>query len=263
MASTAPTRPPTDQRRLVLLSLILAVAAVVLLNGYVEWMRRQASEASFTVYRLNRSLRAGDTLTERDVDGVSVPMTFREAFNDAVTEDGLAARIGETLRRQANRNDILRHDLFTAPTTQAFAQMITTGKRLVTIPVDRRSQPGYLRPGMFVDVEALFSGSGGATAVLPVLERVRVMAVGDWTLADEQASGDSGGPRRGYETISIEVSPQQATALAMIRELAVSDFILFVRNPGATETPKIPTGGINPEVMDLLRSRATMGRLPE
>ena len=113
--------------------------------------------------------------------------------------------------------------------------------------------PGNLQPGMFVDIEAPFSVVDGGSTVLPVMEYVRVLAVGNVSIVDQESTR-GGRPRNpgSYRTISIEVEPNQATDLSMIQKIAIGDFELHLRNPADQSTPKIRAGGINPEVLRLI-----------
>jgi Flp pilus assembly protein CpaB len=233
------------------IGIVLAIVAVILMNIHVEVVRRQARPGEFTVYRLENRVRVGDTLRERDVRAVRMPEDFREAFHNAVDPTGLRARIGQPFKRAAERGGVLTYDLFIDADEANLDRLISRDMRLVALPVNARTLPGNLRPGMFVDIEAPFvTGAAGGPRVMPVMEFVRVMAVGRRSVIDEQA--DAEGRQTTFSTISIEVTPEQATQLAMIQSVAAGDFMLHLRNPADTSQPKIPMGGINPAVLSLI-----------
>ncbi|HEX7010333.1 MAG TPA: RcpC/CpaB family pilus assembly protein [Phycisphaeraceae bacterium] len=256
--SLPPSVPPGNTK-LVAVAAIVAAVAVVLVNVYIEVVRRQAREGEFIVYRLTTSVRPGDRLSERDAQPVAVPERFRDSFGDALDETGFRARLGEPFRRSANRNDVLTYALFTDPQENDLDRRIGLEMREKALPVNPRSLPAGLRPGAYVDIEAHFP-DGAGSRVLPVMERVKVLAVGPYSVADE-SSDASGRPMRAgsFASISVEVTPEQATQLAAIQTIIAGDFEIHLRNPGDTGTPKIPSGGINPQVLALVESRSAGG----
>lgn len=258
-ASTTGSAPipaaPTNKSgngKVLLLGLGLAVVAVVLMNVNVEMVRSQARPGEFTVYRLEASIQPGDVLRERDLSEVRVPEEFEDAFGNAVDATGLNARVGEVFRRSAARGAVLTYELFLEPEGGNLDGLIARDMRLIALPVNPRSLPAVLRPGMFVDIEMPLRGEGSLPRILPVMEYVKVLAVGRHSIAEEQQTA----ARRSntFSTISIEVTPQQATQLARISAAAAGDFIIHLRNPADTRQPKIPTGGINPTVIDLVEA---------
>jgi Flp pilus assembly protein CpaB len=243
----------------VLLALGFALVAVILVNAYIEYVRRQVEQASFNVYVLTRSLAPGDRLKERDVRKVAVPKSFENNLRELhlMNDDEVQVKLGEgtPVERAASQGDLLRWEVYTAPDGPAPVE-ISKGKRLVSLPVNSRTVPGSLRPGMFVDIEAAFNRGGAVPEVLPVMERVKVKAVGTHTVGEE-ASAAPGRTRSlgSFRAITIEVSPAEATDLSMIERVAVGDFELHLHNPDDNTAPKIPNGGINPDVLDLLDKR--------
>ena len=104
---------------------------------------------------------------------------------------------------------------------------------------------------MFVDMEAAFRTQFGVQ-VLPVMERVKIIALGSKTSYEAATSRIS---QSRFSNITIEVTPDQATQLNLIERTMVGDFDLTVRNPGDIELTKIPSGGINPAVVELVERR--------
>lgn len=248
-----PTPPTTSSTRLVVIALIVAIAAVVLVNVYIEIVRRHAQPGGFTIYRLNRAVRPGDKLNERMVDPIRVSEQFEDAYNNAVGEEGLPAYLGEPFQRSASANDPLTSNLFIAPDDDEIDRQISPQKRLIAIPVNSKHMEDVLRPGMYVDIEAPFPGSGTMPNVLPVMELVQIMAVGDRSVIDEESADASQRGRGGrYSHILIEVAPIEATQFSKITKLATGDYELHLRRPGDSDRPKIPDGGINPRVLQLI-----------
>lgn len=258
--------PPRGNSKLMLLGVIVAVVAVVLQNAYIEMVRYQARPGEFTVFRLERDVSAGERITRQDVRPVAMPAEFRRTFQHAVPRDELEAQFDRPLPRAASQYSILTRDLFTDEYDRALDQLVTSGRRAVTLPADDDRIPADLRPGMFVDIEGPFPRRGGATAgreipeIIPVMEHVRLLAVGRRTLLDEQLGVPrtrGSGTRVG--TVTIEVTPEQATQLAEIQLLAVGPFYLHMRNPGDAQQRKISTGGVNLRLLQWIGRDAEAG----
>jgi len=243
-----------SSNRHVMIALALALLAVILVNLYVAMIKRQAHEGEFTVYRLVTRYKSGQKLSAKDVQPVRIPRRYMDSFEGAVMEDSadddqaLTAVVGTRLRSPARRNQFLTHDLFTDPHLTEMDTRITQGMRLVALPVNPRALPGSLQPGMYVDIEAQFPGGG--LNILPVMERVEVFSVGSRTVAGDARS--TGRSQRNFTTISLQVGPDDATSLEKIKKLVIGDFELHMRNPADNSTPKIPEGGINPQVLKLI-----------
>jgi len=254
-STTGRTKDDTRSARLLMLAVVLGIVTVILLNVYVERIRSEANERSFRIYQLNLSVAPGYRLKDRDVVAVDVPERFRESFSNAVDAVGLQIRIGDAFQRSASRGDILTYNLFTPVEGADEDRAIADGKRLVSLPINSQTVPGNLRPGMFVDIEAAFATGQQTAVVMPVMERVRVFAVGQ--LTESMAEATTGRPRSigGFRSITIEVEPLEATYLSMIAKRAVGEFELHIRNPSDMTLAKIPDGGINPAVLKLVDPR--------
>ena len=232
---TSNSRQP-ENTKLVIAAVVLAAVAVILTNVYISQIRQQNQLESFGVYILQVPMSTGDRLRNRDVSEVRVPDTqkFRETFDQMgyIDKDSLDIRISgqEPLRRPARAGEILLFRHFTTPDTNAIDQKITVGKRLKVLSINSKTVPGALRVGMFVDLEAAFNTQFGVQ-VLPVMERVKVIALGTATSYEAASSRVS---QSRYSSITIEVTPEQATQMNLIERIMIGDFDLTVRNPSDT-----------------------------
>ncbi|GAB4194313.1 MAG: hypothetical protein Kow00105_08530 [Phycisphaeraceae bacterium] len=254
MAQTISPQPPPGSNRLVVIAAAVAVLAVIVVNLYVAMIKRQVQESQFIAYRLVTNLKPGDKLDAKDVKAVPIPKRFRESFEGMVLEESgkgdaaLTAQLGQRLRRPAQRNQFLTYDLFTAPGDVELDTRINPNMRLVALPVNPRTLPGNLQPGMSVDIVAQFPG--GNLNILPVMENVKVFSVGARSIADDETA--TGRTSRNFTTISIQVTPDEATSFEKIKKVVIGDFELHLRNPGDNSTPNIPEGGINPAVLRII-----------
>src|SRR5262249_22991026 len=157
-----PPPAPVGGAKLAGVAIVLALVAVVLNSLYIDNVKKEVEGKSFTVFRLTRSVQRGDHLSDRDVRAQRVPLTFKDSFVGALDETAVRVRIEEreTIEQPAPQGNLVTADLFTAPEQSGMDRRITKGKRLVSLPVNPKSVPGSLRPGMFVDIEAPFAAGG-------------------------------------------------------------------------------------------------------
>ncbi|MEM8783911.1 MAG: RcpC/CpaB family pilus assembly protein [Planctomycetota bacterium] len=238
--------------KLLIVAVILAVAAVVLVNLYVAASRRSVQSDEFVVFRMDVQKSPGDVLAAADTSPVRVPMSLRESFAGAVAPNAAGdapARVGDPLTRPVEPGDILEARHFDLQTQDETRLLIRPGMRGIAIPVQSQSLPDPIRPEMMVDIEAPFRGRGGRLRVMPVMEMVRVVAVGTTNIVDERRGSGAGS---GVSKITLEVTPQHASDLEFILSQVAGEFRVHTRNPADTERPKIGGPGVNPEVMKLL-----------
>lgn len=261
MSQTNPSQPAPGGAKLVIVAGVLALLAVIVLNFYIAHIRREIAASSFTVFVLNRSVQPGEVIKKTFVNEVRVPLSFRESLNSLglVDDVSLTNRITSQQRFEqgAPAGSMLTFDLFNAPSGRRdLDRNITDGKRLVSLPVNSRTVPGALREGMMVDIEAPFNVGGALPVTMPVMERVKVIAVGSRTIYDDEATQGRGSrPSGTFHTITIEVDPLDATHLSDIQRLAVGGFEIHLRNPADPSNPKIKSGSINPEVVEMIDRR--------
>src|SRR5690606_24479486 len=172
---------PQGGAKLVVVALGVALAAVIVVNLYVEQVKAQVRQDSFTLYRLNRSLRPGERFKLDFVDAVQWPKSFEGSAQGLVRDDGAQARVGDEIRRFAEQGQFLRNDAFTAPALENDYRRPRIGMRFVKLKVNDEAVPGNLQPEMVVDIFAPFPSGTGVPEILPVMERVKVVAVGTRT----------------------------------------------------------------------------------
>lgn len=250
------TPPPasTGGAKLVVIALILAVTAVVLNSFYINYKERQRDEDVFEVFVATRSAQAGDFLREKDFKPIQLPRRFQESFAGigTLSETELRNNLSNRLEQPVVAGELLSIRHYTPVERDRVVTAIKAGTRLVSLPVNSRTLPGALRKGMAVDIEAPFQTDKGVE-VMPVMEDVEVIALGNQTVFDEASPRDR--PYSSYQTITIQVSPQDATMLANIVRMALGNFEIQLRNPSDDARPKIPRDTINPDVVALWRAR--------
>ncbi len=246
------TPPSKGSAKLLIVAIGLAILAVILVNLYVAASRRSIRADEFVVFRMDVRKSPGQILQPEDTRPVRVPQTLRDSFAGAIAPNAAGTapqRVGDTLTRPVEPGDILEARHFDLQTQDETRLLIRPGLRGIALPVQSSSLPDPLRPEMMVDIEGPFRARGGRIRVMPVMEMVRVVAVGSTNIVDERRGGGAGS---GVSKITLEVTPQQASELEFILSEVAGEFRVHTRNPSDTERPKTGGPGVNPEVMKLL-----------
>ncbi len=249
-----PNPPPAQaSTKLVLVALGLALAAVVVVNLYVQHVRNQVAADSFTVYRLNRPVEVGDTFREDMADALRWPLSFRDSARGFVMDEALRSHVGDRFQQSVDQGQLLQSEHFLEAAGARESSRIPLGMRRHKLTINPRNVPGNLRPEMIVDILAPFS-TGRGVEPLPVMEAVRIVAVGARTAESYADDPRRARPASGFHTITIEVTPEEVVQLSTIEKLAVGDFELAERNPADTERKFIPGGGVNPRLIAIIES---------
>ncbi len=252
------TTPPSG--RLVVVALLLAVAAVIVVNLYIYGVRQSVREGEFQFFRLRVAKDVGDILAAEDVERVAVPESYRDAFRDAVEPNsaGEPLRLGDPFTRSAEQGEPLTTRMFDDLTGDASRRLISPGFRGVSLPVVSQRLPDPLKAEMRVDILAPVRGPAGRE-ILPVMENVRVVSVGSRNIVDESRTGESRGASTNFETLTIEVRPDEAVLLGEITEQVqqIGFFSVLLRSPQDQRPTFIPDGGINPVILERFGLAAT------
>jgi Flp pilus assembly protein CpaB len=232
----------------ILVALILAVITVVLTNIFIQRRESAIDREAKTILVAARDLPAGHVLNPaKDLNQVRIPKQFESFAQGALDPETAPLYTKKKLLRSVRQNDPLRLIHFQSADELA-DQKIGEGRRGVPLPVNNRTAPGLLRPGMFIDIVATLPDATKKTAVprtLTVMERVKIVAVGAET--DDSAAG---GKRVSYSSITVEVDPADAEPLIAVTKFVGKDgYDIVVRNPTETMTR---FDRINPEARRLL-----------
>lgn len=247
-----PQNPQGGSAKLLWIALALGVVAVIANLAYIQIIKEQSRQSVFSVYQFNRPIKAGRTIRKADLKVLAMPDTAQKGFDaiGVVSQKDLINYLGrEALNENVTQGQLLTYSLFLSNTGNRIDDQIAKNMRWVSLPINSRTVPGALRVGMYVDIEAPFNTGGAYPQILPVMERVQIQALGTTTISNSESSDR---PGRNFQTITIQVTPNEATELAMIQRIAAGDFDLQPRNPDDTKLVKIPEGGINPAVLNLM-----------
>ena len=174
-----------------------------------------------------RDLMAGEIISNDTVAARKIPADFVDP--NVITPSNYDKAKGRRLQNPAAQGKPIPLAYLSGLVTGDFSDSVTTGRRAVTIKVDRiNSMDGMLRPGNHIDImvgmPAEQAGmepipgkaeSGKEEVLFPVLENVVVMATGDKDVKSLQ--GQRPGAMmtdKDYSSVTLDLFPEQ---VAMIK----------------------------------------------
>lgn len=122
---------------------------------------------------------------------------------------------GAPLNQPVRRGDTILHGQIEPVRKGPFSANLESGRRAVTIPVDEiSSMSGMLEPGDAIDLYVSFMHQRQRITT-PLLQNVRVLATGrDYETGEQIADGRM----RGFATVTLDVTPEDAVKLVAARQ---------------------------------------------
>jgi pilus assembly protein CpaB len=221
-----------------LLALVFGMATGVLTwywtHQYQDWMR----SAHFLKLKGDQGLERNKTvLDDSMLEVVDLPASFAESL-ESVAEP--AANWDLLIGRQAvvdvQGGSLLLKQYFEPETMRELSNQITAGHRAMTVPVNAESTVGFfVRPGSHVDIIGTVlitedKATGPSTSLRAetkvLLEDVQVLAVGGaLSYLEYQRIA-----QRGYGTVTLDVTPEQAIILVSAQQRLNSPLTLVLRS---------------------------------
>lgn len=163
----------------------------------------------------NQDLPRGARLNADTVSIRTIPKEW--AYADALTPDQLSRFDNAALEVPARRGQPILWAQLASQGPRSLSDRIEPGRRAVTVPVDDISSvSGLVTPGDRIDL--LVSVKRNAqTTLLPLLQRALVLATGMRT--DSRTAQESAAETRTYNTMTLDVSPEDARRIFAAREL--------------------------------------------
>lgn len=200
-----------------------------------------------TVLVASHDLPTGKVLRESDLARREMPTAF--VPGGAMTPDAIAQAIGQQLVFALRRGDALSSSHLAGREGPTLAARLQRGTRAVTVPVDEvSSQAGLVRPGDRIDLmlaEERTEQGGRCVVVRPLLEAVSVLATGQTqrplprSAAALAADLGDGSLSPEYSTITLDVTPEQAQALAV--GLRIGELVPLLRPEGEVDPMRATT----------------------
>jgi len=215
--------------------IIAALAANRFLAGRIEAIEARSRGATVEVVVARRALVKGQVLNAGSVALRAVPKDY--AHSNALTDESFAKAAGRVLAYDVQPGEMLLASLLQPLKPPTFSARVENGRRAMTVAVDEiNSISGLLDPGDMIDLLVGLERKG-KRIMLPLLLGVQVMATGQ-RLVDDPLTGE----RRQYATVTLNLTPSQASALIIGRE--GGKFTALLRNPQDSQ-------GISGDTVDL------------
>ncbi len=221
---------------------VLAIVAVLLLHSYLTQQKNlyqqklaaQLSAGMVQVVVPTRNLVPGTVASGQNMAERLYPQDL--IYSSTITAAKWSDYAGRTLARAVQAGKPLLENDFIAKANNDFASTLPKTMRAVTIDVDTlNSINGLVRPDDRVDV--LLTGAFGPKSagengqrqneVLPLLRLAKVLATGHRFLGehlieqeqDEGAQQANAAMPMQYSTVTLEVTPQQASELILAQQV--------------------------------------------
>lgn len=247
--------------RALTLSLVMAILAVFFVQSYVSNIEEKAKKeygAQVLAVVAKQDIHEDDDINETMLELKSIPKTFLEPgaiayekttdksqiTNGLRSFSGLVAIVPIKKGEQISFNKVVEPGIRTG-----LAPEVTPGRRAIAVPVSDTSGVGKLvKPGDRVDVIAVLDMGGGKENRIAktLLQDVGVLAVGHNVTGNVPRQIEpnlfGGKPRiralstdSTFSTVTLEVDPAQAQALALILNNGNNAVVLSLRNNDDTD----------------------------
>lgn len=214
---------------LVLGAVATGVCGAMLAASYLE-QRASAAEAKLAQRYAGREVivaaadvMRGTALTHGNLAVRSMPADFLPS--DALPADRAGGLLGATAAIDIARGTPIVPALLSAGNAvPRLSAVLAPDERAVTVPVDDLdSQAGGLRAGDRVDLHYT-QRANGAVLLVPLLQQVEILAVGDSFITAEDS------PPRSFATVTLRVAADEAPRVLLAQQ--AGDLSVLLRNPG-------------------------------
>ena len=250
-------------KKLLLISLGLGVAAVILFYMYTSIQEAQAKESVVRVLKWKLNRKADDEVSKEDVASVTVALTTFRNLESVMkdNEENRSLVIGGHLSRSVKRADFIRFSDILENTPEAPSRRIKMqpddfGYRAFPLEVDpKRTIGDMLRVDGRIDIIGLVSVGGKPARAYTLIENLRVLGVGGRSESPEDRlrrarRGRVADNLRVYRTLTVEVHKRTAERLAELLPRVRGKIWVVLRHP--KEPPGTNDGKINRELLPVL-----------
>jgi pilus assembly protein CpaB len=235
MALKLPPLPVNKTWTMLVIAVVLALFATFLTAKYLQSReesiaatlsaKAQQGGPKVTVVVPVQDLAVGMPVNENNVASRPVPADL--LYPGAITVAEFEAFKGQSLIRPVFKGrPLLKADL--RPMYADFAGMLEPGTRAMTIEVDELNSVAHMvQPGNRIDLMLAMSRDDGGKAVVPFMDRMKVLATGQRVSPDGEEK-PAGAQRKSYNysNLTLEVTPSQAARLTLAQDLGKLRFTL-------------------------------------
>ncbi len=213
---------------LIIFAVLAATAAVYLSNNYINSTieaKRTAIDKQYEpveVVVANFNLRPGDVISSRTVSLRKMPSGF--IHSSTVRKEDFGSVNGFALSEPLGKGEALLRSHLSQRKGGKFAALIDEGRRAITINIDSLSSAaGMLSPNDQVDIllstQSLDDEEKGLVTSL-LLDDIRVLATG------VETSENPTGEIIQYNTVTLDLTPEQASMVTHARRIGDLSFVL-------------------------------------
>lgn len=239
---------------ILVLGLVLGLVAGALTYVKVASVDEPVEVVGNNFMRLNpeTNLAAGERLLPAMINSVTVPLDFNEVKSVAVeyTPEIATWLTNNDVRvsRDIAAGSFILHEHLLDDPQERFAYLISAKNRAISIPVSELTSVAYfIEPGSRIDILTTLSIEGGPApgqqsnsdrlgsslaslekriVTRTILQDMLVLAVGRSTTRNAYLNS-----KRGYGSITLDVTPEQAEMLTFLMSESNGGFTLALRNP--------------------------------
>lgn len=224
--------PPRTRKNWIVLGIALALGALAayaasnyLSERMAEIEARAADIDTVQVVVAKTDLAAGTRITPDTVAVRAIPRAW--AHSSAITPDQYSRAESLALAYPATAGEPLLWTQLEGRRPPTFSARLDAGQRAVTVPVDEISSlSGMVEPGDRIDIVVSVRNET-RSFTFTLLQAVPVLATGSRV---ELQEADPEGRPRGYTTITLDTSPEDAKRVIAAREIGRVTALL--RAPG-------------------------------
>jgi len=246
------------------MALLIAFIAVFLVSSWVGDVEDRAKKrfgTSVTILKAKVDIKESQTLTDEMIGLENVPKTFIEPSaivfertskdeeeNEEEMKKSLRAIIGTVAIVPIKRGEQITYNKITEPGIRTgLSPQVAPGRRAIAMNVSNQSSVSKLiKPGDRVDVIAVLDMGGGKDTKISktILQDVVVLSVGQNVTNNIARKVELEGNKiayrsltedSSYDTITLEVEPEQAQVVALVAGNGENALTLVLRNNDDTE----------------------------
>ena len=236
-----------------IMGVVLGILAIVLVHFYIQGVTRPIFKEKELVNVLvaAKNINAREKISKGMVEISQVPRKFKDP--NALTPDDIEIIQGQKTLFLLKKGQQLTWLCLGMEKMEGLSPIIRQKERAVTISVDEvTGVGGHIQPNDHVDIAANFTVEGERAGIttLTLLQNVTVLAVGlevgRKRVDIEETHSTSAMLRRGYNTVTLSLTPQEAEMIIFAQ--ARGKMTLVLRNPEDLEViadmPKITMSSI-------------------
>lgn len=263
------------EQRAFLISITISLVAMYLVYQYIKTQDEALTKAYGTTYNIvvaKRDILQYETIRPTDIEQLSVPAEVVEGKLGFIY--GLEEVVDAVAAVPISRGEfILDNKIISKNIYSGLEKQISREKRALSVPVNLRTSVGYhLRPGNRVDLAAHFEYKTGNTPSSEVkvflqdllvlasgrtiqtdapkavdqqlVNELKTMPLSDSTLPSETEVRETlnyGKTDSSYQTVTLEVTPQQAQMITYVLAVYGESLTLLLRHADDRQMEQTPT----------------------